>query len=572
MWGRRHLVRSLACAAKPLTFATFAVVICSETLGAQTVRGTLVDQASGQPITGAFVTLLDEADREVSRTLTGPSGTFLLLAPAPGTYRLRSKRIGFRPSESEPLALTQGQSLDYRLATAAVPVQLPAVIVRGRPQCGGKREEAAAVAQLWEEAREALAAVQWTQNQGGLRTTAEMFDRTLPRSGRQVLSERDSSWSEIGRKPFGSMPAEQLARDGYVVAAAGDSLDYYAPDADVLLGELFVNTHCFSIQDGGPGHQGLVGLAFEPEPRRKVPDVAGVLWMDRKTLDLKVLGFNYTRLRDNSLGGQVEFAPLVSGPWIVTHWWIRTPRLDPGPRRFRAPPRLLGYRESGGTVTAISSPAGDVEYNGIRAVLRGVVVDSSDDNRALPGAIVSLMATAKQVVSDDSGRFEIAGPFDGLYRVSFQHPRLDSLGIEADPQPVTLTRGVTETVTLFVPPESLVVRRLCPDGLSPGRRVIVGVVRDSAFAFVPHAQLSLQETSGDVMGAGRADQAGRFVICDVPAGPLTFSASTGSQTAAVRLEFKSGAVLVDGSRLYRLKGRVWRQDTALRSPARPPGQ
>jgi hypothetical protein len=556
---------------KPLALTAFALLLCAATLGAQAVRGTLVDQASGQPIAGAFVTLLDESGREVSRALTAQSGAFLLSATAAGTYRLRSKRIGFRPSESPLLALAVDQALEYRLEVEAVPVQLPAVIVRGRPQCGGRPQEAAAVAQLWEEAREALAAVQWTQRQRALRFAVASFDRMLPRAGRQVLAERDSAWIDVGRRPFGSIPAEQLARDGYVVTAGTDSLDYYGPDAEVLLGEPFVNTHCFSVQEGGTEFPGLVGLAFEPEPRRRVPDVAGVLWLDRKTLELKVLRFNYTRLRDASLGGQVEFASLASGPWIVTHWWIRTPRLDPGPRRFRAPPRVMGYRESGGTVIEVTSSASTVEYAGVEAVLRGTVVDSSRGGQPLAGAVVWLVPTAGQALSDDSGRFEIAGPFDGGYRVSFRHPRLDSLGIEAEQHGIALARGVPQSLTLSVPPESVVLHRLCPDGLGLDQRVLVGFARDSTGATIPHAQLSVL-LSGVLKGAGRADDTGRFIVCGVPGTSLTFSASAGAAAASVRLEFEPGGVVVDGLRRYLMTDRIWRQDLLLRSTLRPPSE
>ncbi len=553
---------------------SLGLLLCSATLQAQAVRGALVDRGSGRPIEGAFVTLLNEAGSEVARALTSLGGTFLLRAPLPGTYRLRSKRIGFRLTESPPLALADSQTLEYRLEVEAVPVRLPAVIVRGRPQCGAKAEEAAAVAELWEEASEALAAVKWTQDRAALRYTVEMFDRTLPRMGRQVLAERDSAWSGAGRKLFGSVPAEQLARDGYVVAAPDDSVDYYAPDADVLLGELFVNTHCFSVQDGGPDNPGLVGLAFEPEPRRKLPDIAGVLWLDRQTLELRVLGFSYTRLRDNSLGGRVEFAPLSSGPWIVTHWWIRTPLLDRGPRRgMRRPPlRLMGYRESGGMVTAILSPAGAVQYWGRKAILEGTVVDSSRGEHPLSGAVVSLVGTKRLVLADEGGRFEITGPFDAVYGVSFQHPRLDSLGISADQQRVTLARGVRQTLTLFVPPESVVVRRLCPKGLRPDHHVIVGVVRDSTFAPVPHAQVDARLGAGEAERAARADSAGRFVICNVPAEPLTLSAASGGASSAVVVEFKEGGVWADGTQFHAVTGRVWKQDILLGRSARAPSQ
>src|SRR5574341_251420 len=164
-------------------------------LPAQAVRGQLVDQGNGFPIGGAFVVLLDQAGGEVARVLTGPDGTFLLRAPAPGTYRLQSKRIGFRVSHSPPLALAEGQTIGFRLHVEAVPTRLPPVVVEGHPQCGTRGEEGTAVARLWEEVREALAAVRWTAGQRALRYTVESFERDFGAVGSRVLKEQRSTRS-----------------------------------------------------------------------------------------------------------------------------------------------------------------------------------------------------------------------------------------------------------------------------------------------------------------------------------------------------------------------------------------
>ena len=552
---------------RPAALVTLALVWSSAPLDAQAVRGLLADRGTGHPIQGAFVTLLDETGLEVARTLTGIGGTFLLQAPAAGVYRLRSKRIGFRPSESPPLALADSQTAEYRLEVEAVPVELPAVVVRGQPQCGAKPGAAAAVAQLWEEAREALSAVKWAQDQSTLVYTVERFERTLPRQGRQVLAQRDSAWAGFAQRPFQSVPAEQLARDGFVVAAPGDSVDYQGPDAEVLLGDPFLATHCFNVLDGGAQYPGLVGLSFEPEPRRRVPDIAGVLWLERQTLELRFIEFHYTRLRDRSAGGRVDFLRLSFGPWIVRHWWLRIPRVEPRRSRGlrRPPPRVIGYREGGGIVTMIQSAGGAVEYRAAPAVLDGRVIDASRGGSPLSEAIVSIAGTDHQAVSDELGRFGIAGPFAGDYGVSFRHPRLDSLGITADEQRVILAHGVRQTVTLVVPPESVVVRRLCHDDPRPDRRVIVGVVRDSTLAPVPHARIDVQVPGREPQRAGRANEAGRFVLCEVPAMQLTVVATdTEARRGQVVLAFQEGGVLVDGRQFHRLPGRIWIHDIQLR--------
>ena len=353
---------SVRPAASAASAAVVALVIASAApLPAQAVRGQLVDQGNGFPIGGAFVVLLDEGGAEVGRVLTGPDGTFLLRAPVAGSYRLQSKRIGFRVSHSPPLRLAEGQTVGFRLQVEAVPARLPPVVVEGRPQCGTRGEQGTAVARLWEEVREALAAVKWTSGQR-LHYTADVFEREYAVAGGRVLEERRSTRTGYGETPFKSLPGEELLGRGYVVTGPRDTVDYYAPDAEVLLGDAFVNTHCFTAKDGGNEHPGLVGLVFEPLPSRALPDVEGVLWIEKASLELRFLDFTYAKLPwqmpEGALGGHVEFLRVPTGAWIVKHWWIRMAKMarvvyrDTG---RQADPRVMGYREVGGEVVTIDS-------------------------------------------------------------------------------------------------------------------------------------------------------------------------------------------------------------------------
>ena len=532
-------------------------------LRAQAVSGQLVERGGGVPVGGAFVVLINEDGVEVARALTGESGTFLLRAPAPGTYRLRSKRIGFRLWESPPMALADSETRHFRLEVDAVPLRLPAVVVAGRPQCGTRGEAGTVVAQHWEEAREALAAVQWTLGQRAHWYTLERFERE--RTGvAGPLEERRSTWSGYFGRPFGSIAAEDLARRGYVAAATGDSVDFYGPDAEVLLGDVFLSTHCFSARQGRPEHPGLVGLAFEPAPGRSLPDVEGVLWIAVDGLELRFLEFRYTQLRlppdlpRGAVGGYVEFLRLPTGPWVVKHWWIRTPRLG----RYTYPwPNIVGYRETGGQVLTITTGAGAVVYSVGESLIEGYVVDSTRGGAPLPRATVRLTGTDRAVSADDRGQFQLSTSLEGAYRVWFTHPRLDSLGVLAETTSVNLVRGSRATVTLSVPPEPVLVGRLCPDGLRQGERVIIGVVRDSTGGAVPDAEIHVQ-LSGKVPEApGRADHGGRFVICGAPATRLVVWATAGpARGPEVVLEFSEAGVWVDQKQFRNLPSRIWAQN------------
>jgi len=143
-----------------LALATLTV---SSALGAQSVRGQLTDSVTRAPLPGAFLTLMDEHGVEKARTISNGSGEFLLTAPAAGVYRLRSKRIGFRPYVSPPLTLSAGGTSSYNAVIDPIPVALSQVVVQGERQCDV--EAGASVAAVWEEVHEALAAVSWTSRE-----------------------------------------------------------------------------------------------------------------------------------------------------------------------------------------------------------------------------------------------------------------------------------------------------------------------------------------------------------------------------------------------------------------------
>ncbi len=548
-------------------------------LCAQAVRGQLVDRANGFPIGGAFVVLLDPAGGEAARVLTGPDGTFLLRAPAPGTYRLQSKRIGFRVSDSPPLTLAEGQTIGFRLQVEAVPARLPPVVVEGHPQCGTRGEEGTAVARLWEEAREALAAVHWTAGQGTLRYTVERFERDFATAGSRVLEERRSTRSGYGETPFKSLPAEELVSRGYVVSGARDTVEYFAPDAEVLLGDGFVNTHCFTARDGGDEQPGLVGLVFQPVPSRTLPDVEGVLWIEKTSLELRFLEFKYAQLPwqlpEGALGGHVEFMRMPSGAWIVKHWWIRMAQMARVVYRDTgrpAEPRILGFREVGGEVVTINTGSA-VVYSALDAILEGTVVDSSRGGMPLPGAVVFLEGVQREVTADEQGRFQMAARLDGEYAVSFRHVRLDSLGFTPDAAPVRLARGERAGVTLAVPPEPVVTARLCPGGLEEGKRVIVGKVhRPGATRPVPGVEVradwqSVRGGRGVLSGSdfrvtATTDSSGAYVICGIPVEERVrvWAVGVAGPATAVDLDFNETGVWINQKQYRSLPGRLWTQD------------
>src|SRR5438034_3825968 len=112
-----------------------AALAVPTSLPAQSVRGQLTDSITKAPLAGAFLTLVDERGVEKARTITNNAGEFLLTSPAAGAYRLRSKRIGFRPYVSTPLTLTAGGTISYSAAVDPIPIALAEIVVQGERQC-----------------------------------------------------------------------------------------------------------------------------------------------------------------------------------------------------------------------------------------------------------------------------------------------------------------------------------------------------------------------------------------------------------------------------------------------------
>ena len=129
------------------------------------------------------------------------------------------------------------------------------------------------------------------------------------------------------------MDVADLGARGFVepaMSAAGtDSLVYYAPDAEVLLSDAFLETHCLRAVAPPTGRAGQLGLAVEPVPRRgaKRADVRGTLWIDTASFELRDFEFEYTDLPptvpEGRAGGRVGFGRLADGACSVEGTWRR---------------------------------------------------------------------------------------------------------------------------------------------------------------------------------------------------------------------------------------------------------
>ncbi len=478
----------------PLLF----VVACGRPLAAQVVDGKLVEEAGRAPVARALVSLVDSAGRAVARSQTRADGGFRLTAPRPGTYRVRAERVGRAATESEPLALGAGELRPLQLEARGEAVMLEGIVAAaGERGCSVRPDRDTRVATVWEEARKALAGAEWTRVNEPSHFSVRQYTRDMDAATLTVRKEEAEVHRARHVTPFRALPVEQLAERGYVQREGRERV-YYAPDAEVLLSEAFLDTHCFSLarDEKKPG---MVGLAFQPARGRRLPDVSGTFWLDEATAELRELDYEYTGvdvveramdhrgrpvpMRPHEWGGRLEFDRNAEGAWFVRRWRIRMPvtgTLVPEGGRLGAQAQvgLVGVRETGAEVVGLRSAAGQVviaDRPAGGAAVRGVVHDSTRA-RPLAGATVFLVGTEHVTETDSAGAFVLAGVPDGRYSVAFSHPRADSLVYVPDPVEVELAAGREDSVRLSLG--------------RPRRLAAASAGSDSAIALAPLAVMA----------------------------------------------------------------------------------
>jgi hypothetical protein len=308
-------------------------------LGAQEIRGTLQEEPPGRPLPDAVVQLLAGQDSVAASVVTSLSGRFALQPRQAGRYRIRVLRIGHSPWLSSPLDLTADQVRDTTIQVSPQPVTLADIVITATTQCQASLSGDDRMALLFDQARTAMALAE-----GDSSGDLEFRGSTV----RRIYNSTGYIWQELrwplftrGDWPVESQSPDSLVRFGFVQPR--DSVQgpvYFGPDVPVFFSNAFLDSHCFRLVRAPKGGEELSGLAFEPVRQRELPDIEGVLWLDRTTGSLTRLVFRYTRLWDwvpkRSVGGEIQFGRLAGGRPVVTGWLLRAPIPEIGSAGRRA--------------------------------------------------------------------------------------------------------------------------------------------------------------------------------------------------------------------------------------------
>ncbi len=448
-------------------------------LPAQVVRGTATERESGTAVAGVVVSLerlptTGGRPDSIVNALTNATGGYALRAPGAGRYRISAKRIGVERYNSAEFLLGVGETRRVDVVLERATLSLPPVTVVANDMCVTRSGQLDRVASLWDEAQAALLATQISERDRLVSANVYHYRRTLVPRTLRILDETRTEVSGLVERPFVSLSGDSLSRSGYW-SVSEDTSTYFAPDAAVLLSPVFRKDHCFSLASGRRDRSGMTGLAFEPARGRRGAEIRGTIWLDARTFALRLVEFQYTGLPAEAAaanaGGELRFARLPNGAWVVRRWFIRMP----GYAQFVSftsaasgvPPektQTLGVNHVGEDGAQVFAPG--IQYLERLGSISGTVLDSS--GHPMSTAMVRLGGSPFRIAAGDDGRFHFDSLPSGGYALLAEDAGYAALGLYAADQSLDLQEGASARVTLRAARTAEIVERLC-GGRAPGK-------------------------------------------------------------------------------------------------------
>jgi hypothetical protein len=527
--------------------------------GAQTVRGTVVDDGE-RSVPGVVVILVDAANREVARTLTSERGEFRIVAPRPGSYRLRTLRIGFQSVLTEPIAFVVGDEHTRRLVVSSVAFVLDTVRATGRNPCRVVAgDSTSVVSAIWDQVRNALIATQLSLNNRTIYNTTLAYERVQDIRSQRIGSQTLDVRADFARQPWRSLSPDSLRRVGYVFTDSDSNRIYNSPDLAVLLSDEFLEDHCLRIAERSDDER--LGIEFRPTPaRRRISEIRGTLWLDRKTNELVEMEHGYindlTREEERNAGGTMGFTRMRNGMWAISRWSIRMPMMvmapvyGPSLQIIRYTAQLDSLKVTGGELVMATTTGTRRDTIWMRPTvsLRGVVVDSIS-GAPVSRAIVSLGGTVQVDTTGADGYFDIHGVLPGRYAVNVTTPSLDSVNT-IDQRSIVFADSSLR-LTIRVPNATLIAGSVCGRSNTAtrlGAVIVLGtVIRGRDSVPIANARVSAEWTETAVIGSRidnrvrametRTDARGVFRICGLPTSTAytLYASSTDGEAAPVKV-------------------------------------
>jgi hypothetical protein len=208
---------------------------------AQVLSGTLRRSPDASAAAGVLVLAEQVGERRiVARTITSATGEYRLLL---GEARVvvRALRVGFAPVTLDTVQLAPGEHRILDAVLEAIPADLRAARIVADSRCSAPADAVDVVGQLLQQARTALLATNQAVSGETFVTHAEV-DR---HSGTALLTQRVLETSGVGA--FRGHGVDTILRAGFLTERRDGSLEYRAPDTDVLLNDAFLADRASSV-------------------------------------------------------------------------------------------------------------------------------------------------------------------------------------------------------------------------------------------------------------------------------------------------------------------------------------
>jgi len=524
---------------------------------AQTVTGSVVD-AGGVPVPGVVIQLLDSTSSAIARTISGARGEYRIVAPHPGTYRLHTLRIGFRPQTSAPFRLASAETRQTRLVLASAAFALDTIRVASNATCGLARDSAAATFAVWEQARAALEATSVTIDQTTLTAASVSYEQEIDARTQIVRGQSSGARSDAGIRPWTAASPDSLHRAGYVVYEKSAVITYHAPDITTLLSPEFAADHCLRL--AASPDPGLLGLAFEPiDNRRRVAEIRGTLWLDRASAELRTIDFgfvNIPRAQSENASGKIDFARLDNGAWVISRWSIQMPEVQVEIVGADMYPTVQFLKRTGGSLSLVMRGS-DTLWSQHWAPVTGIVVDTK--NAPVVGARLTLVGTGLTTSADTNGLFMFRSVAPGRYSIEARTASLDSIG--AVNRSSIVVADSSSPLTIRVANAAEIVSSNCsmreralPDSSSAHSALCRGMFAGGVFADSSHDGLAGATVALSDLGLSvQTKTDGAFRIAPVPVGAHRLSVRhIGFAPLDTTIEFRANSAAVTSIYLPRL--------------------
>ena len=275
-------------------------------------------QEGGAPVQFALVQLVTvDSSATLSDSapqgLTNADGRYRFDGVAPGRYRVQLRRIGFRPTLSDPVQVAAGETVQVELRVASEPLVLPPVTVTAETCVPANNlREHPQLQMLWQQARDGASVRTELMARYRYHVLQHEESYELKADGPTAPGTMDQPYLSDPRWAArnAARNREQRISRGYYGPSNNMGDGFYVPNELDVLHEDFLKTHCF-VPAAVVG-VGEVGLRFRPlRTRRNFLDILGTIWLDSATYLARRLELEYVDFDESRGTVRLDFADVT---------------------------------------------------------------------------------------------------------------------------------------------------------------------------------------------------------------------------------------------------------------------